>query len=152
MTREAPVVSPPLGPGWLLTWAPGWTFLALAATALRAPIWALAPCLLAAGGNAWLCFACLRGPGYATARRAVVWCIAAIWAGLFAFFAGAGWIAWLAVGFGALTGWAGVRHSFKEQPHAPLDLAPKRPTRKVLYFGSSLDLSEGQLLAGAPPR
>jgi hypothetical protein len=64
-----------------------------------------------------------------------------MWVGLFAFFAGAGWIAWLAVGFGALTGWAGVRHSLKEIPHAPIDLVAKPPTRKVLYLGSGLDLA-----------
>ncbi len=132
---------PPLAPGWLLTWAPGWAVLALAATAWRAPWWAAPPLAVAALGHLWLCVAHLRGPGYASARRSVIWSAVAIWSGVFAFAAAAGWIAWLAIGFGVLVGWAGVRHSLRELPHAPIDQLAKGPTRKVLYLGGALDLS-----------
>lgn len=143
MTPGGPTVAPPLRAGWLLTWAPGWAALALAATAWRSPWWALLPCFAVGCGHVWLCVAHLRGPGYGSARRAVVWSALAMWTGLFSFAAGAGWIAWLAVGFGGLNGWAGVRHSLKDQPHAPVDQIVRRPTRKVLYLGSGLDLSMG---------
>lgn len=135
----------PIPAGWLLTWIPLWSALALLAAASRSLWWAWGPCGIAAAGHAWLWVNAIRGPGYSAARRGVVWCLGGVLAALLATVSGAAMVGVFAILFSLATGWVAIRHSLRELPPAPLDLVDRRPGRRSLYFGASLDLSMGAL-------